>query len=67
MPQWTYLVFFLVFELGSLLCALSTSSKMFIVARAIAGLGSSGLLNGGLTMISEFLPKDKAPGKKCKP
>ncbi|CAG8101348.1 unnamed protein product [Penicillium salamii] len=60
--KWTYIVFFLVFELGSLLCALSTSSKMFIVARAIAGLGSSGLLNGGLTMISEFLPKDKAPG-----
>ncbi|CAG7963291.1 unnamed protein product [Penicillium salamii] len=60
--KWTYLAFFFVFELGSLICALSTSSKMFIVARAIAGLGSSGLLNGGLTMISEFLPKDKAPG-----
>ncbi|KAJ5357816.1 Major facilitator superfamily domain general substrate transporter [Penicillium brevicompactum] len=60
--KWTYLAFFLVFELGSLLCALSTSSKMFIVSRAIAGLGSAGLLNGGLTMVSEFMPKEKAPG-----
>ncbi|CAG7972926.1 unnamed protein product [Penicillium olsonii] len=60
--KWTYICFFLVFELGSLLCALSKSSKMFIVSRAVAGLGSSGLLNGGLTMISEFLPKSKAPG-----
>lgn len=37
---------------------------MFIVARAVAGLGASGLLNGGLTMVSSFLPKHKRPGKK---
>lgn len=59
--QWTFFAFFFVFELGSLLCAIAQSSKMLIVARAIAGLGGSGLLNGGLTMISACLPKHKRP------
>ena len=60
-PQWTFFAFFFVFELGSLLCAIAQSSEMLIVARAIAGLGGSGLLNGGLTMISACLPKHKRP------
>ncbi|KAJ5798038.1 Major facilitator superfamily domain general substrate transporter [Penicillium pulvis] len=59
--KWTFFAFFFVFELGSLLCAIAQSSKMLIVARAIAGLGGSGLLNGGLTMISACLPKHKRP------
>ncbi|KGO68316.1 Major facilitator superfamily domain, general substrate transporter [Penicillium italicum] len=59
--KWTYFAFFFVFELGSLLCAIARSSKMLIVARAIAGLGGSGLMNGGLTMISACLPKHKRP------
>ncbi|KAJ5501836.1 Major facilitator superfamily domain general substrate transporter [Penicillium expansum] len=59
--KWTFFAFFFVFELGSLLCAIAQSSKMLIVARAIAGLDGSGLLNGGLTMISACLPKHKRP------
>jgi len=34
---------------------------MLIVARSVAGLGASGLLNGGMTMISACLPKHKRP------
>ncbi|KAJ5949625.1 hypothetical protein N7454_001209 [Penicillium verhagenii] len=59
--KWTYLAFFFVFELGSLLCGISTSSKMLIIARAVAGLGSSGLMNGSLTIISSCVPLHKSP------
>ncbi|KAJ5982619.1 Major facilitator superfamily domain general substrate transporter, partial [Penicillium sp. IBT 35674x] len=56
-----FLAFFAIFELGSLLCGVSTSSKMLIVGRAIAGLGGSGLVNGALTIISCSIPLHKRP------
>ncbi|KAJ5157256.1 major facilitator superfamily domain-containing protein [Penicillium canariense] len=59
--KWTFLSFFFVFELGSLFCGLATSSKMLIVARAVAGLGSAGLMNGGLTIVSSSVPFHKSP------
>ena len=57
----TFLSFLGIFELGSLLCAVAQSSKMLIVGRAVAGLGSSGLINGALTIIAACLPIDKRP------
>ncbi|RMZ82141.1 hypothetical protein DV738_g1888, partial [Chaetothyriales sp. CBS 135597] len=54
--KWTYLSFFFLFMLGSALCGAAQSSTMFIVGRAIAGTGSSGLSNGSLTIISAVLP-----------
>lgn len=60
--RWTFLVFF-VFELGSLLCGVATSSKMLIVARAVAGLRSAGLMNGLLTITSACIPLHKRPSK----
>ena len=60
--QWTYLVCFAVFELGSLLCGLASSSMMLIVGRAIAGLGASGLQNGALTIIAGSVPMARRPG-----
>jgi MFS family permease len=36
--KWTFLVSFLVFELGSLLCGVAVSSNMLIVGRAVAGM-----------------------------
>jgi MFS family permease len=35
---------------------------MLIVARAVAGLGSSGLLNGAMTIIASSVPMYKSPG-----
>ncbi|KAJ5227232.1 uncharacterized protein N7469_007238 [Penicillium citrinum] len=55
------MVFFFIFELGSLLCGIATSSMMLIIARAVAGIGSSGLMNGALTIISASAPLSKAP------
>lgn len=54
--QWSFLAFFFVFEVGSLLCGAAQSSSMFIVGRAIAGVGSSGIGNGALTIIAAVLP-----------
>ncbi|KAJ5629221.1 hypothetical protein N7528_002878 [Penicillium herquei] len=60
--KWTFLGFFFVFELGSLLCGIANSSKMLIIARAVAGMGGSGLMNGGLTIIASLVPLHKSPG-----
>ncbi|GAP83988.1 putative MFS multidrug transporter [Rosellinia necatrix] len=57
--KWTFLVFFFIFELGSLLCAVATSSPFFIVGRAVAGLGVSGLQNGALTIVAGAVPLQK--------
>ncbi|KAG2421024.1 hypothetical protein HFD88_000640 [Aspergillus terreus] len=59
--QYTFLAYFGIFELGSLLCAVAVSSKMLIVGRAVAGIGSSGLLNGGLTIASAAVPLQQRP------
>ncbi|KAI1215167.1 putative MFS multidrug transporter [Annulohypoxylon truncatum] len=59
--KWVFLFFFFIFEVGSLLCAVSQSSVMFIIGRAVAGMGSSGLQNGALTVISGAVPMEKRP------
>ncbi|KAF1362295.1 efflux pump protein [Lizonia empirigonia] len=59
--KWAYLFFFGLFELGCLLCGLANSSSMLIGGRAIAGMGSSGLLNGGMTIIAGAVPLEKRP------
>ncbi|KAK1087425.1 hypothetical protein LTR48_002593 [Friedmanniomyces endolithicus] len=55
-PQWTFLTFFFIFEVGSVLCGAAQSSAMFIVGRTIAGIGCSGISTGALTIISAVLP-----------
>lgn len=59
--QWTFMAFFAVFELGSLICGVATSSKMLIVGRAIAGMASSGIMGGCFTIIAGCVPMAKRP------
>ncbi|KAK3313584.1 putative MFS multidrug transporter [Apodospora peruviana] len=59
--KWTFIAFVLMFLLGSLLCGVAQSSKMLIVGRAVAGLGTSGIQNGGITIISQAVPLHKRP------
>ncbi|KAI1411837.1 putative MFS multidrug transporter [Hypoxylon sp. FL1857] len=59
--KWVFLFFFFIFEIGSLLCAVSQSSVMFIIGRAVAGIGSSGLQNGALTVVAGAVPLEKRP------
>ncbi|KAJ5412530.1 Major facilitator superfamily domain general substrate transporter [Penicillium crustosum] len=57
--KWTFLVFFVIFEVGSAICGAAHSSAMFIVGRLIAGIGSAGVANGAVTTISAVLPTQK--------
>ncbi|PSS25083.1 hypothetical protein M430DRAFT_96323 [Amorphotheca resinae ATCC 22711] len=59
--KWTYLTFFSIFELGSLLCGAAASSSMFIVGRAVAGFGAAGIIIGALTIISSCVAKERRP------
>ncbi|KAH8693876.1 major facilitator superfamily domain-containing protein [Talaromyces proteolyticus] len=59
--SWSFIAFFFVFELGSAICGAARSSNMFIVGRAIAGLGSSGLFTGTITITSNTLPLQRRP------
>jgi len=61
------MAFFALFELGSLICGVSTSSKMLIVGRAIAGMGTSGILNGAFTIVAGCVPMAKRPGMFLEP
>ncbi|KAL7803484.1 major facilitator superfamily transporter [Trichoderma aethiopicum] len=57
----TFLTFIGLFELGSLLCGMAPSSTLLILARAVAGLGASGITNGSLTVIAAAVPMHKRP------
>ena len=57
--QWSFLVFFFIFEVGSAICGAAQSSPMFIIGRVIAGAGSAGVANGAVTTISAVLPTKK--------
>ena len=54
--KWVFLSFFGIFELGSLLCGVATSSKMLIVGRAVQGMGT-----GAFTIIAASAPLVQRP------
>ncbi|KJK79802.1 hypothetical protein H634G_04041 [Metarhizium anisopliae BRIP 53293] len=45
-----------IFSLGSLICAVSPSSPVFILGRAVAGLGGAGIFTGSLLIIAASVP-----------
>ncbi|KAL7905469.1 major facilitator superfamily domain-containing protein [Trichoderma velutinum] len=59
--KWTFLSFFAVFELGSLLCATAVSSNMFIGGRAVAGAGGAGIVSGAFSIVAFIAPLPKRP------
>lgn len=59
--KWTFLSFFSIFEVGSLVCGVANSSKMLIIGRAVAGIGSSGMMNGALNILAGAVPIKKRP------
>ncbi|KAJ5976836.1 Major facilitator superfamily domain general substrate transporter [Penicillium viridicatum] len=46
--KWTFLAFFVIFEVGSAICGAAHSLAMFIVGRLIVGIGSAGVANGAV-------------------
>jgi MFS family permease len=59
--KWIFLFSLLVFEVGSLICAVAPNSTALIVGRAIAGLGSAGLFSGALIILAFTTPLEKRP------
>jgi MFS family permease len=59
--KWSFLVSILIFEIGSALCGAAPNSSTFITGRAIAGLGSAGIVCGGMMVILSLVPLHKRP------
>lgn len=59
--KWGFLVAILIFEIGSLICAVASSSTVLIVGRAIAGIGVAGIFSGAMVIISMTVPLQKRP------
>ncbi|KAJ4264970.1 hypothetical protein NW762_005213 [Fusarium torreyae] len=59
--RWIFLGLFFVFQLGCLICGVAQSSIMLIIGRAVAGIGSSGIQSGALTIIAKSVPIHRRP------
>ncbi|CAD6572772.1 MAG: hypothetical protein ASARMPREDX12_005442 [Alectoria sarmentosa] len=59
--KWTFLSGLFVFEVGSLICGVTPSSKVLIVGRAIAGVGSAGVVTGAYVVVARSVPLQKRP------
>jgi predicted MFS family arabinose efflux permease len=59
--KWSYLLALFVFESGNLISAVSRNSLMLIVGRAIAGLGSAGILTGSFVVVTYAVPLKQRP------
>ncbi|GKT90327.1 MFS transporter [Colletotrichum tofieldiae] len=54
--RWVYQGFFFVFLVGSAICGWASTSEIFIVGRAISGIGAAAITSGGLTIVSDSRP-----------
>ncbi|KAF4818718.1 Efflux pump roqT [Colletotrichum siamense] len=59
--KWSYLLAMLMFLGGSLICALSPSSMVLIIGRAVAGFGSAGILTGSFVVVATAIPSRLRP------
>ncbi|EWC48826.1 hypothetical protein DRE_00131 [Drechslerella stenobrocha 248] len=57
--KWVFLIQIFVFEVGSALCGWAPNSTAFIIGRAIAGAGSSGLFTGAIVLLTDAVPLHK--------
>ncbi|KAK6501009.1 hypothetical protein TWF506_003765 [Arthrobotrys conoides] len=57
--KWVFLAQIVFFEVGSALCGWAPNSTSFIVGRAIAGAGSSGIFTGAIVMLTDAVPLHK--------
>ncbi|KAJ3076782.1 hypothetical protein HDU98_000082 [Podochytrium sp. JEL0797] len=53
--KWVFVFAIVVFELGSLLCAISTSMPFLIIARAVAGIGGGGIFSLVMIIVSDIV------------
>jgi MFS family permease len=59
--KWVYVSAIVFFEVGSVLCAAAPSSTVFILGRAVAGIGNAGIFSGALVIMANTVPLAKRP------
>ena len=50
--KYVFLIAVLIFEIGSAVCGAAPSSVVFIVGRAIQGIGGAGIFSGAVSMLT---------------
>ncbi|KAF2857657.1 putative MFS aflatoxin efflux pump [Piedraia hortae CBS 480.64] len=59
--KWVFLINIFIFEVGSAICGAAPSSVVFIIGRAIAGVGSAGIMAGAVIIMTTTIPLAKRP------
>ncbi|KEY70991.1 hypothetical protein S7711_00828 [Stachybotrys chartarum IBT 7711] len=59
--RWTFLICILVFEVGSTVSGVAPSSPVFILGRAVAGVGAAGIMTGTMMILISMVPLHKRP------
>ncbi|KAI2636629.1 major facilitator superfamily domain-containing protein [Xylaria nigripes] len=59
--KYVFVIAVSLFELGSLVSAAAPSSTVFIVGRAVAGLGQAGICSGSIMILTYSLPLRRRP------
>ena len=60
-PKKVFLTCIFLFEVGSGICGAAPNSPVFIVGRAVAGLGASGMFGGAIVLTMDVVPLHKRP------
>ena len=60
-PKYVFLIIIALFEIGSAICGAAPNSVAFIIGRAIAGVGSAGIMSGAVILMVEVVPLRKRP------
>ena len=60
-PKWVLIWAIVIFEIGSAVCGAAPNSIVFIVGRAIAGMGSAGIYAGAVIIIVYMVPLRQRP------
>ncbi|CAI7596834.1 unnamed protein product [Penicillium discolor] len=59
--KYVFLALVFLFEVGSVICAAAPNSLAFIIGRAIAGMGSAGIMSGAIVLMMSAVPLHKRP------
>ncbi|PGH27911.1 hypothetical protein AJ80_00461 [Polytolypa hystricis UAMH7299] len=60
-PKLFYMLSVVIFEIGSILSAASPNSAVFILGRAVSGVGAAGITSVGFVIIGNLIPMRERP------
>ncbi|KAK5129720.1 hypothetical protein LTR08_002931 [Meristemomyces frigidus] len=60
-PKYVFVILIGLFEVGSAICGAAPNSIAFIIGRAIAGVGTAGIMSGAIILMVAAVPLHKRP------